>query len=71
MWRKILKHRDKAKDMHMLRVGDGNNVSFWFDSQCTIGRLYGIFGSRGCIDMGVPKTEIVSAAMATQKAKMI
>ena len=29
-------------------------------------------GSRGCIDdMGVPKTAIVSAAMATQKAKMI
>lgn len=32
MWRKILKHRDKAKDMHMLRVGDGQNVLFWFDS---------------------------------------
>ncbi|KAF8101652.1 hypothetical protein N665_0202s0015 [Sinapis alba] len=69
MWRKILKHRDKAKDLQRIKVGDGRRTSFWFDSWSSMGRLHDLFGSRGCIDMGVPVNSTVSTVIANRRRR--
>ena len=69
MWHKLLKLRDKAKDLQRMKIGDGRKASFWYDSWSTMGRLYDLFGSRGCIDMGIPSESTVAMVMTTQRRR--
>ncbi|KAF8116443.1 hypothetical protein N665_0017s0005 [Sinapis alba] len=69
MWKKILKFRDKAKDLQQMKVGDGNGTSFWFDSWSPMGRLHELLGPRGCIDMGIPATSTVHKVMSNRRRR--
>ncbi|XP_018459333.2 uncharacterized protein LOC108830235 [Raphanus sativus] len=69
MWRKLVKLQDKAKDFHMMKVGDGNNTSFWFDCWSSMGRLYDLFGAHGSIDMGVSRTATVAEALNNRRRR--
>jgi len=53
MWQKILKYRDKAKNLFKMEVHSGLGTSFWYDNWCSLGSLYEVLGARGCIDMGI------------------
>lgn len=69
MWCKFLKYRDKGKDFHVMKVGNGHDSSFWFDSWSPMGRFHDIFGPRGCVDMGIPSTATVAMAMAIRRRR--
>ncbi|XP_056860224.1 uncharacterized protein LOC130508644 [Raphanus sativus] len=69
MWRKILKYRDKAKDLQRMNVGDGTGTSFWFDSWSPMGRLHDLFGPRGCIDMDIPVNSTVHKVMTNTRRR--
>ncbi|XP_056858087.1 uncharacterized protein LOC130507391 [Raphanus sativus] len=69
MWRKLVKLRDKAKDFHRMKVGDGNNTSFWFDSWSSMGRLLDLFGTHGCIEMGIPLNSTVAEALRNRRKR--
>lgn len=69
MWQKLLKYRDLAKELHKMKVGNGNRTSFWFDSGSPLGCLYDITGARGCIDMGISLTATVSSAFLSRRRR--
>lgn len=52
-----------------MKIGDGRKTSFWYDSWSTMGRLYDLFGSQGCIDMGIPSESTVAMVMTTQRRR--
>lgn len=59
MWKKILKARGMAKSFHKVDIRSGSTMSFWFDVWTDMGRLHGIIGDRGYIDMGITETTTV------------
>ena len=69
MWRKLVKLCDKAKEFHRMKVGDGNNTSFWFDSWSSMGRLFDLFGPHGCIDMGISLHSTVAGALRNRRKR--
>lgn len=46
MWRKLLKCRGLAKNIH--------KVEIWYDDWSALGRVYEVTSARGVIDMGIP-----------------
>ncbi|CAL9216215.1 unnamed protein product, partial [Arabidopsis halleri] len=69
MWKKILKYRDKAKPLHRMEIRSGLGTSFWHDTWCSIGRLVDKLGPRGSIDMGIPSTSTVAAALSSHRRR--
>lgn len=63
MWHKILKLRDEAKFFYKVEVGNGCNVSFWFDNWSEKGALFDLLGARGIIDLGVDRNATVADAV--------
>lgn len=63
MWRKILKLRDVAKSFYKKDLGNGRNISFWFDFWSVKGALFDVLGPRGIIDMEVRKDESLEDAV--------
>ena len=63
MWHKLLKLRDKAKDLQRMKIGDGRKASFWYDSWSSMARLWDICDNRGFIDMGIPANATVHEAI--------
>ncbi|XP_024014348.1 uncharacterized protein LOC112088307 [Eutrema salsugineum] len=53
IWKKLLKYRVVAKTLYKWDLKNGFSISFWFDEWSSMGCLFDIFGSRGCIDLGV------------------
>lgn len=53
MWKKILKYRDKTKNLYRVEVGNGEKASFWYESWSPLGCLNEFLSYRGCIDMGI------------------
>lgn len=53
MWKKILKYRDKAKNLYRVEVGNGKKASFWNESWSSLGCLNEFLSYSGCIDMGI------------------
>lgn len=46
IWKKLLKYRDKARQLHRVEVNNGESTSFWFDSWSPLGYLYEKLGER-------------------------
>ena len=53
MWKKILKHRDRAKLFYMVDVRNGLKASFWYEKWSPMGRLIEILGEGRYIEMGI------------------
>ena len=53
MWKKNLKLRSIAKTFHKKAVGNGRNISFWFENWSEKGVLSDLLGERGIIDLGI------------------
>lgn len=69
MWRKLLKYRSQAKEFHRKEVNSGTHTSFWFDSWCSLGRLYDLLGDRGYIDLAIRSTATVAEALSTHRRR--
>lgn len=57
--------RDLAKSFIRVEVQNGQNTSFWFDVWSQRARLYDLTGSRGFIDLGIPREAIVASVLIT------
>ena len=55
IWRRLLKHRETARNLCKVDVNNGVNMSFWFDNWSDKGRLINLTGSRGVIDLGISR----------------
>ncbi|XP_010463164.1 PREDICTED: uncharacterized protein LOC104743817 [Camelina sativa] len=69
MWRKILKYRDLAANLHKKEISSGTDTSFWFDVWSPIGLLFAQLGNRGNIDMGIPQKSIVAEALLHRRRR--
>lgn len=63
MWKKILKLRDNARYFFKKEVGNGRNISFWFDQWSDKGILFDLLGDRGIIDLGIRKEATIEEAV--------
>lgn len=59
-WRKILKYREKAKELYRVEVRNGERASFWYDKWSPLGCLKDLLGNGGCIDMGLTENAKVA-----------
>lgn len=62
MWHKMLKLRPEAKRFYQKELGNGRNISFWFDSWSKRGPIFDLLGPRGIIDMGVGRNATLEEA---------
>lgn len=69
MWKKILKYRVMAKQFYRVKLNNGKNTSFWFDSWSTMGSLMDIMGPSGLIDLGIQKDATVEEAMIKHRRR--
>lgn len=69
MWGKILKYRQKAKDLYRVTVNNGKQTSFWYESWSELGCLIDIIGTRGFIDMGINREATVEDAMRNHRRR--
>lgn len=69
MWGKILKYREKAKDLYKVKVNSGKQTSFWYESWSELGCLMDIIGPRGFIDMGLRSEGTVEDAMIKHRRR--
>lgn len=69
MWKKILKYRDTAHDLHKMEVRSGESTSFWYDIWCPIRNLFKVLGSRGTIDLGIVNHATVAEVMNLHRRK--
>lgn len=53
IWKKILKLRSIAKIFHKKAIGNGKNISFWFENWSDKGVLADLLGERGITDLGM------------------
>ena len=62
MWHKMLKLRTEAKRFYQKELGNGRNISFWFDFWSKRGPIFDLLGPRGIIDMGVDRNATLEDA---------
>lgn len=63
MWRKLLKLRDIAKTFCKREMGNGRNISFWYDNWSAKGILLEELGERGIIALGIKKEATIEDAV--------
>lgn len=72
MWKKLLRLRDVARTLCRMDVGNGCNISFWFDNWSVKGVLIEKLGERGIIAMGIKKdATIEEVVMCTRREETI
>ncbi|KAG7593814.1 Reverse transcriptase zinc-binding domain [Arabidopsis thaliana x Arabidopsis arenosa] len=69
MWKKLLKYREVAREMHKVDVNNGHYTSFWYDNWSPMGRLIDVTGPRGVIDMGIPLDATVEKVLQSQRTR--
>lgn len=67
MWKKILKLREVAKRFFMKEIGNGKQVSFWFDNWSCKGVMFDLLGDRGIIDLGIRREATVEEAILSNR----
>ncbi|XP_013639204.1 PREDICTED: uncharacterized protein LOC106344352 [Brassica oleracea var. oleracea] len=67
MWKKILKHRDRAKLFYMVDVRNGLKASFWYEKWSPMGRLIEILGKGRYIEMGIKENAKVAECINHRK----
>lgn len=67
MWKKFLKYRDIAQTFTRVKVRNGENTSFWYDTWLPMGRLYDIMGQRGFIYMGISAYATVASVLRSHR----
>ncbi|XP_024008024.1 uncharacterized protein LOC112084011 [Eutrema salsugineum] len=63
MWKKLLKYRDMAKTLYRMKIGNGERISFWYDSWSNKGCLIDLLGERGFVDMGISQHMTLAMVM--------
>lgn len=53
MWRKILKHREIAKNLFRVELKNGRRTSFWSESWSSLGCLKDLLNGGGQFDLGI------------------
>lgn len=60
-WKSILNIRHLASNFLRCRLGDGNSLSFWFDSWTPLGPLVHQFGPNGTRELGISINSTVAS----------
>ena len=69
IWRKMLKLRYVARPFHMKDVGNGRQISFWFDRWSEFGVMSELLGERGILEMGIRREATLEEALCNQRRK--
>lgn len=69
VWRKLLKHRDLAKQFIKKEIGNGSHTSFWYDNWSKHGCLKDALGDRGLIDLGITDNALVSEVLGRRRRR--
>ncbi|XP_019089261.1 PREDICTED: uncharacterized protein LOC109128041 [Camelina sativa] len=64
---KSIVEANKARDFLRKEVYSGKQTFFWFDHWCPLGPLHVVLGDRGVIDLGIPLSAKVTAALHRQR----
>ncbi|GJT82364.1 putative non-LTR retroelement reverse transcriptase [Tanacetum coccineum] len=70
IWKKLLKYRDMARMFYKVKVKCGYSISFWHDSWCSLGCLFGLFGQRGFIELGVSDQTTLGEVMERDRGRI-
>lgn len=67
--RKLLKHRDLAKQFTQVKEGNGRHTSFWYDNWSRHGCLKEALGNSGLIDLGIVDNALVSDVLEMRQRR--
>lgn len=71
-WKKILKYREKAKELYRVDVKNGERASFWYDKWSSLGCLKELLGNGGCIELGLTENaKVWSVASINERTTVL